>query len=95
MAADRRRGRTLSIGFMIVWLVFWAAGILIVVWGLGGAVLDGNLEAAVVMAVWLTAAGLGLVAGGRRLRQMLRNDGRPPPKGVRNHQWKDGFDDAP
>ena len=79
---------------MIIWLVFWAAGILIVVWGLGSAVLAGDVEAGVVMGIWLMAAGFGLVAGGRRLRQMLLREPQPL-KPARNHRWMDGFEDDP
>ena len=39
----RPRSEKVAIGFMAAWLVFWAAGMLIVLYGLGGAVPRGEL----------------------------------------------------
>ncbi len=65
------RNSRVAIGFMVVWLVFWGAGILVVLYGLAGAIGAGDLAGVAMMTVWLGAAGFGLRAGIRKLRGML------------------------
>ena len=92
MAQPRRRA--VAIGFMILWLTFWLAAMLIAVWSMGREALDGQPAAAVFLAVWTLAAGFGLLNGARRLRGLLADD-PAPPRPVRNHRWDDGIDAAP
>lgn len=88
--AEARSGREkVAIGFMVVWVVFWTAGMLIVLYGLVSALLAGDMTAAGFMGIWLVAAGFGLAMGLRKLVQILRH-GRTRPEGARNHDWKDG-----
>ncbi len=94
MPRTRTRGEKIAIGFMIVWLVFWCAGILIVVYGLGSAALGGDLMAVGMMTLWLLAAGFGLYSGGRKLRQFLLNE-TPAPPAVRNHSWTGDLPEPP
>ena len=91
--AERRRDRA-GIGFLIVWIVFWTAAILIAAWRLGGAAGQGDASAAVVLAIWLAAAGFGLWNAARRLKQLLTN---APPKSRPNarHRWEGGIDRTP
>lgn len=73
---------------MIVWLVFWGAGILVVLYGLAGAIGAGNLAGVAMMTVWLGAAGFGLRAGIGKLRGMLlpgETKANPRPAGL----WRD------
>jgi hypothetical protein len=88
----RRRRR--SIGFLIVWMTVWTAAILVAVWQMGAAALAGEPVAAVVLLVWLAAAGFALVASGRRLRAMLLGEKSPSLANPR-HRWDDGFDRQP
>jgi hypothetical protein len=85
----RSRGDTVAIGFMVVWLVFWTAGILIALYLLGGLVLRGELVPGLVLVAWLAAAGYGLVAGVMKLRALILH-GKRPSKLLRDHAWKDG-----
>lgn len=94
MPRVRPRSEKVAIGFMIVWLVFWCAGILIVVFGLGAAVAGGEPLAMLMMAVWLAAAGFGLWSGGRKLRQLLMLGEAPPRSGGR-HEWTGDITDPP
>lgn len=82
------RSRAVGIGFMILWLTFWTAAILVAVWSMGSAALSGQPAAAVFLAVWLVAAGFGFVSGARRLRALLL-DQPPPTRPSRNHHWND------
>jgi uncharacterized membrane protein YhaH (DUF805 family) len=82
------RSRRVAIGFMVVWIVFWAAGIFIVLFGLISALRSGNLTALAFMLVWLAAAGFGLFMGVRKLRDLWRF-GKTPPRPVGNHVWDD------
>lgn len=91
MEKTRSGKEKFAIGFMVVWIVFWAAGMLIVIYGLVRSLLSGNLTAAGFMGIWLVAAGFGLAMGMRKLVELLRN-GRTAPEGARNHDWNDGTD---
>jgi len=94
MPRTRTRGEKFAIGFMIVWLVFWGAGILVVVFGFGAAVLGGDMLAVLMMALWLAAAGFGLWSGSRKLRQLLM-EGASPPRPARNHEWTGDLPERP
>ncbi|MFT3974979.1 MAG: hypothetical protein QM699_16520 [Amaricoccus sp.] len=61
------RGRGISIGFMVLWLIVWGAAIFIAIWALGGSAWRGDLGAAVFLAIWL-----------RRCRLRAR-ERHPPP----------------
>lgn len=89
MTGGRSGKERIAIVFMIAWIIFWAAGMLIVIYGLVTALLASNLTAAGFMAIWLVAAGFGLSMGVRKLVQILRH-GRSAPEGARNHEWRDG-----
>ena len=91
--APRRRDRA-GIGFMILWLVFWTAGILIALWTFGGLVLEGEFGVLLPLGVWLVAAGFGLVSGARRLRQLLLRE-PVTPRGNPRHRWDDGMAPRP
>lgn len=82
----RSRSERVAIGFMIVWLVFWTAGILVVILGMGSAALVGDTGAIAFMALWLAAAGFGLVSGARKLRQLLLVS-KAAPRPARDHEW--------
>jgi hypothetical protein len=88
------RSRWVPIGFMIVWLTFWASAILVAVWHMGSAALGGEPEAVIFLVVWIAAAGFGLWNGGHHLKRLLFDE-KAPPRPVRNHGWNDGFDDTP
>jgi hypothetical protein len=89
MAGGRSGRERAAIGFMIVWIVFWTAGMLIVLYGLATTLMSGDLAPAAFMCVWLLAAGFGLTMGVRKLVQILRT-GREARPGARDHLWKDG-----
>lgn len=91
--APRRRG---PIVFMAVWVVVWAAMMLVVVWLLGAAALRGDLGAAPFLLIWLAFAGIGLWAGVRRLQEMagLVRPPDPPPASA-NHVWRDAAPPPP
>ncbi len=82
------RGRRIATGFMVLWLVFWGAGILVVLYGLGAALLAGNAAGALLMALWLVAAVFGLWQGLRKMRQ-LAGLAPPPARPVRDHIRRD------
>lgn len=88
------RRRATGIGFMILWLTFWTAAILVALWSMGHAALAGEPAAALFLAVWLVAAAFGLVSGARRLRALLLDEPTPRPP-LRNHRWNDGVDPSP
>jgi hypothetical protein len=90
----RPRGEKIAIGFMVVWLVFWSAGILVVIYGLGAAVLGGDPIAVLMMALWLAGAGFGLWSGSRKLRQLLM-ERETPSRPARNHEWTGDIADPP
>ncbi|MEM8570490.1 MAG: hypothetical protein AAGG56_06220 [Pseudomonadota bacterium] len=71
MAPSRSSKERLAIGFMLAWIVFWAGGMLIVLYGLVTSLLAGNTTAGILMAIWLGAAGLGLFFGVRKLRILI------------------------
>lgn len=77
--------------FLVVWMTFWLAAILIAVWTMGEAALSGEPTAAIVLLLWVGAALFGLVSAGRSLRALVLGD-RPAPRLHRNHQWNDGLD---
>lgn len=56
---------------MILWIVFWLAGMLIVLYGIGRSLLSGDLVPVAFMLLWLAAAGFGLYQGVRKLRVLL------------------------
>jgi hypothetical protein len=88
VAGERSGRERFAIGFILVWIVLWTAGMLMVLWGLVMALLGGDLAAAGLMAVWLAVAGFGLRMGVRKLIHLVRF-GRQPRSGARNHTWKD------
>lgn len=79
---------------MILWLVFWTAGILVALWTFGGLVLEGEFAVMLPLGIWLAAAGFGLVSGARRLRQLLLREPVPPRRNPR-HRWDDGMATPP
>jgi hypothetical protein len=94
MTRRRSRSDKVSIGFMILWLTLWAAGMLLAVVAMGGAALNGEPAALVFLAVWLAAAGFGLYNGARRLLGLMTGAGpaRRPPV---NQPWHDGMTERP
>ncbi len=88
-----RRGRPEKAGsaFLILWMTFWLAAILVAAWTMGAAALSGEPAAAIVLLVWIGAALFGLVSAGRSLRAALLGE-RPRRTPLRNHQWNDGLD---
>jgi len=90
----RGRSGTVGIGFLAVWLVFWAAAILTALWYMGDAALRGEPGAVVFLLVWLGGAGFGLWNGARRLVRLMM-EGEAPPKPIRDHTWEDGIDPPP
>jgi hypothetical protein len=86
-----RRGRRSRIdtGFVIVWMVFWTAAMLVAVWLLGSAALSGQLGAAVFLGIWLAAAGFGLWSAGRGLVERLTGT---EPRRPDARRWEDGID---
>ena len=85
-----RRGRPDRKGsaFLVLWMTFWLAAILIAVWTMGEAALSGAPAAAIFLFVWIGMALFGLVAAGRSLRALLFGE-RPEPRLHRNHGWND------
>lgn len=83
-----------SIGFLVVWMVFWGGGMLLVVLALGGAALAGDVAPMIFMIVWLVVAGFGLYRAGRQLKRLLMRDGQPrrPPA---SQPWHDGMTERP
>jgi hypothetical protein len=94
MPRTRSRGERTGIAFMVVWLVFWTAGILIAVWSMGAAALDGEPQAIVFLGVWVAAAGFGLYSGARRLTRLLFRE-REVPRSAPQHRWDDGLPPPP
>lgn len=94
MTRPLTRNEKSSIVFLIVWMVFWAGGMMIMVIALGGAALAGDLAPLLFMVVWLVAAGFGLLSAGRKLRRLLLRDGpaRRPPL---SQPWNDGVTERP
>jgi hypothetical protein len=85
----RSRNEKVAIGFLIVWLVFWTSAILIALYVFGRQVLQGELQVALFLIVWLAAAGFGFLSAARRLTQLIMT-GKAPPRPLRNHRWRDG-----
>lgn len=94
MARRRSRSDKVSIGFMILWLTFWTAGMLLAVVAMGGAALNGEPGALVFLVIWLAAAGFGLFNGARRLWRLITGEGptRRPPV---DQPWNDGMTERP
>lgn len=85
----RRPGRG-QIVFMAVWLTLWTAGMLVVLWLLGGQALKGEFGMAPFLLLWLAFAAFGLYAGVRRLQTLLGLARAPDPAPTgRPHVWKD------
>jgi hypothetical protein len=93
MPGARARKDLVAIGFMIVWMVVWGAGMLVAVWLMGGRVLAGEAVAALVLLVWLAAAGFGLLSAGRRLVALVMREPRARRRGFGEHRWSDGVSD--
>jgi hypothetical protein len=89
---ERSRQEKVQIGFLVVWLVFWTAGILVAVVTLGGVAWQGEPVPALVLVIWLAAAGFALWQVANKLVRLLLH-GRPPPRPVRDHDWQDGVVD--
>ncbi len=79
---------------MAVWLTFWTASILVVLWMVGAAAIAGDFGAAPFLLIWLAFAGVGLYAGVRRMQTLLGlfRSPEPPPPDAR-HDWNDGLPD--
>jgi hypothetical protein len=76
---------------MVLWLIVWGAAIFIAIWALGGAAWSGDLAAAAFLAVWLVAAGFGLLKGVRRLVGL--STGEPvTQRKLRPNRWDDGME---
>lgn len=73
---------------MVVWLVFWGAGILVVLVALGGALWNGELAGGLLMGLWLCVALFGLRQGVRSLRRLTGVDA-PLGRASRGHAWRD------
>ncbi|WP_297974058.1 hypothetical protein [uncultured Amaricoccus sp.] len=82
------RRRWLDAAFVVVWMILWTAAILIAVWMLGAAALEGELGAAVTLVVWVGAAGFGLYSAGRGLVQTLVTG---KPRRPNRRRWDDGM----
>ena len=85
----RPRGEKIAITFMIVWLVIWAGGMMVVLYGLPRAVAGGEPMGMLIMILWLGGAGFGLLMGARKLRDLLHTPGGLPRKG-KVIRWNDG-----
>lgn len=94
MTRPLSRKEKTSIGFLVVWMIFWGGGMLLVVLALGGAAMAGDVAPMIFMIVWLVAAGFGLYRAGRQLRTLLMRDGQPrrPPT---SQPWHDGMTERP
>lgn len=93
MDAPFTRKEKVAIAFMIAWMVFWAAGMLVALYLFGGRVFAGEPEAALFLMAWLLAAGFGLRAAALRLWTLLVRAPRPRPREFDNHRWTDGYSD--
>lgn len=93
--ARGRDGRPDKAGaaFLVLWMTFWLAAILIAVWTMGEAALSGAPGPAIVLLLWIGAALFGLVSAGRSLRAMVLGE-RPARRTGGNHAWNDGLDPA-
>ena len=94
MTRRRSRSDKVAAGFMILWLTFWAAGMILAVVALGGAAMNGELAGLIFLAVWLAAASFGLYSGARRLWMLMTGEGptRRPPV---DEPWNDGMTERP
>ena len=85
MARRLTRAKGTAIAFMVVWMVLWAAAMLVVVWSLGARALAGEAVPAVFMLGWLVVAGIGLFSAGRRLVRLLVEPEPGPRRSTREH----------
>jgi hypothetical protein len=85
------RPRKAGAAFLVLWMTFWLAAILVAVWTMGAAALSGEPGPALVLLVWIGAALFGLVSAGRALKAALLGE-RPRRTPLRNHRWDDGLD---
>lgn len=88
----KARGGRVAIGFMVVWLVLWGAGILVVLAALGSALWEGEIAGGLLMGLWLCVALFGLRHGIRSLRRLTGLDA-PPERTSRGHAWRDAEPD--
>ncbi|MFO1142065.1 MAG: hypothetical protein U1E59_06690 [Amaricoccus sp.] len=95
MARRAVRAKATGIGFLLVWMVLWAAAMVVVVWSLGAAALAGEAAPAVFMVGWLAVAAIGLVSAGRRLVALLTAPDPGPTLSRREHAWDDGIPPPP
>lgn len=84
----RARREKIAIGFMVLWLIIWAGGMMVVLYGLSRAIASGEPMATLFMTLWLGGAGFGLLMGARKLRELLLNPGGLPRR-VRGSDWND------
>ena len=89
------RARGLEIAFTVVWMVFWAAGMVVVVWQFGASALAGEAVPALFMLVWLVVASIGLVSAARRLTEVFTEGDPGPKRSTRKHAWDDGIPPPP
>lgn len=92
---QKPRSQKLGIGFLILWCVFWAAGMMIVAYGLVLAVSDGAALPAALMGVWLLAAAFGLYKAIQGLKRIALEGREPRRKPVRDSSWRDDMTSPP
>jgi len=79
-----------GIVFMVVWIVFWTAAILIALYSLGAEALAGEAAAVVFLGVWIAAALFALSRAARTLVGLLAGDAPGPPRRRDGrHHWVD------
>ncbi len=88
MTERRPQGRRFAAVFMILWIVFWLAGMLIVLYGIGRSLAAGEVLPVIFMLVWLTAAAFGLYMGVRKLRALF-GYGDPSTRTRSGRKWRD------
>jgi hypothetical protein len=83
----RPRRSPVGIAFLTVWLVLWAAMMLVVLYAAGAAALRGEFAATPVLLLWFAVAGFGFWKGVERLSRMLVDPPRRtrPPRAGRWH----------
>lgn len=82
-----------GIVFMMIWIVTWAAAILVAVYMLGAEAMAGSLPAVVFLAAWIAAALFALSGAVRNLVGMLTGrPGGPVRRRDDRHHW---IDDLP
>ena len=80
-----------EIAFMVVWMVFWTAAILIALYTFGAAALAGDLMAALFLMVWIAVALFALYRAGMRLLHLMVGQSRSGRPIGRAHKWNDGI----